>query len=127
MVRAQVSEPGVDSELSASSVEADCAAVAGAGTSVDPAASSDHETSKEPDVPYSGVADPEVVPVSVHSSSYWEAVTTPDATFVGVALVAREAREGVEVPGGKYSGSRSSSEPTTMQADGVTDFDRPRA
>ena len=53
------------------------------------------------------VADPEGVPVSVHSSSEWEAVTTPDATVLGVALGARAAREGVEVHGGTYSGSRS--------------------
>ena len=117
----------MDSELSASSEEADAAAVAGAGTSAEPEASSDHETPKEPDAPSSLVADPEGVPVSVRSSSDWEAVTTPDATFVGVALVAREAREGVEVPGGTYSGSRSSSEPMTRRADGATHFDRPRA
>ena len=108
----------MDSELSASSYEADATAVAGAGTSAEPEASSDHDTSKEPDAPSSFVADPEGVPVSLHSSSYWEAVTTPDATFLGVALGARAAREGVEVPGGTYSGSRSSSEPMTMQADG---------
>ena len=70
-----------------------------AGTSVDPAASSDHETSKEPDVPYSGVADPEVVPVSVHSSSYWETVTTSDATFLGVTLATRAAQDGVSAWG----------------------------
>ncbi|WP_353806158.1 hypothetical protein [Acinetobacter baumannii] len=63
----------------------------------------------------------------MRSSSDWEAVTTPDATVLGVALGAREAREGAEVPGGTYSGSRSSSEPMTMRADGATDLDRPRA
>ena len=67
------------------------------------------------------------MPVSVHSSSYWEAVTTPDATVMGVALGARAAREGAEVPGGTYSGSRSSLEPMIKRADGATDFDRPRA
>ena len=46
----------------------------------------------------------EGVPVSVRSSSDLEEVTTPDATFVGVALVAREARERVEVPGGRVLG-----------------------
>ena len=51
----------------------------------------------------------------------------PDATVLGVALGARAAREGAEVPGGTYSGSRSSSEPMIMCADGATDFDRPRA
>ena len=119
--------PDVESELSASSDEDDAAALAGAGTTAEPEASSDHDTPKEPDAPSSFVADPEGVPVSVRSSSYWEAVTTPDATFLGVALGARAAREGVEVPGGTYSGSRSSSEPMTMRADGATDFDRPRA
>ena len=59
-VRARVGEPGVDSELSASSDEADCGALAGAGTSEDPEASSDHETPKEPDAPCSFVADQKV-------------------------------------------------------------------
>ena len=106
MVRARVGESGVDSKLSALSDEADCAAVAGVGTSADPEASSDHETPKEPDAPSSFVADPEGVPVSVRSSSDWEAVTTPDATFLGVALGARTTREGAEVPGRTYSVSR---------------------
>ena len=117
----------MESELSASSVEADATTVAGEGTSTELESSSDHETPKEPDASSSLVAEPESVSVSVRSSSDWEAVTTPDATFVGVALVAREAQEGVEVPGGRYSGSRSSSEPMTMRADGATDLDRPRA
>ena len=119
--------PDVESELSASSDEADAAAVAGAGTSTEPEASSDQDTPKEPDAPSSFVADPEGVPVSVRSSSDWEAVTTPDATFFGVALGARATREGVEVPKGTYSGSRSSSNPMIMRADGATDFDRPHA
>ena len=89
----------MDFELSGSLDEADATAVAGAGTSVDLEASSDQETPKEPDAPSSFVADPEGVPVSVRSSSDWEAVTMPDATFLGVALGARAAREGVEVPG----------------------------
>ena len=59
----------MDFELSASSDEADCAAVAGEWTSANPEASSDHETPKEPDVPSSLVADPKGVPVSVRSSS----------------------------------------------------------
>ena len=82
----------MDSELSASSDEADGAAVAGATTLAEPEASSDHDTPKEPDAPSSFVADPEGVPVSVHSSSDWEAVTMLDATFLGVALGARAAR-----------------------------------
>ena len=94
--------PDVESELSASSDEADAAAVAGAGTSADPEASSDQDTPKEPDAPSSFVADPEAVPVSVRSSSDWEAVTTPDATVLGVALGARVAREGEEVPRSMY-------------------------
>ena len=72
--------PDVESELSASSDEADVAVVAGAGTSADPKASSDQDTPKEPDAPSSFVADPEGVPVSVRSSSDWEAVTTPDTS-----------------------------------------------
>ena len=82
--------------------------MAGAGTSADLEASSDHDTPKEPDAPSSLVANPEGVPISVRSSSYWEVVTTPDTTFLGVTLAARAARDGVEVPGGTYSGSRSS-------------------
>ena len=78
--------PDVESEFSASSDEADAAAVAGAGTSADPEASSDQDAPKEPDAPSSFVADPEGVPVSVRSSSDWEAVTMPDATILGVAL-----------------------------------------
>ena len=70
------------------------------GTSVEPEASSDHDTPKEPDAPSSFLADPEGVPINVRSLSDWEAVTTPDATFLGVDLGARAAREGVEVPGG---------------------------
>ena len=69
--------PDVESELSASSDEADSAAVAGAGTSAEPEASSDQDTPKEPDAPSSFLADPEGVPVSVRSSSDWEAVTSP--------------------------------------------------
>ena len=64
-------EPDVVSELSASSDEADAAAVAGGGTSAEPEASSDHDTPMEPDAPYSFLADLESVPVSVRSSSDW--------------------------------------------------------
>ena len=99
--------PDLESELSASSDEADAAAVAGARTSAEPEAFSDQDTPKEPDAPSSFVADPEGVPVSVRSSSDGEAVTTLDATFLGVNMGARAAREGVEVLGGTYPGSRS--------------------
>ena len=71
----------MDSKVSASSDEADVAVVAGAGTSAEPEASTHHETPKEPNTPSSLVAYLEVVPVSVRSSSDWEAVTTPDATY----------------------------------------------
>ena len=101
--------------------------MAGVGTSAEPEASSNHDTPKEPDAPSSFVANPEGVPLSVRSSSDWEAVTTPDATVLGVALGARAAREGAEVPGGTYSGSRSSSEPMIKCADGAKDFDHSRA
>ena len=117
----------MESELSASSEKADAAVLAGAVTSAEPEASSDHETPKEPDALFSLVAEPEGMSVSVRSSSDWEVVITLDATFVGVALVAHGAREGVEVPGGTYSGSRSLSEPMTMWADWATDFNLPRA
>ena len=79
----------------------------GVGTSADVEASSDHETPKEPDGPYYCVAYLEGVPVSVLSKSDREASSTLDATFFGVALVAREARAGVAVHGGMYSGSCS--------------------
>ena len=88
----------MDFELSGSLDEADATAVAGAGTSVERVASSDHDTPKEPDAPSSFVADLEGVPVSVRPSLDLEAVTTPDATFLGVALGARAARAGAEVP-----------------------------
>ena len=78
--------------------------MAGAGTSAEPEASSYHDTPKEQDALSSFVADPEGVPVSVRSSSDWEAVTTPDATVLGVALGARAAREGAEVPGAHIQG-----------------------
>ena len=78
--------------------------MAGAGTLAELEASLDHDTLKEPDAPSYFVTDLEGVPVSVRSSSDWEAVITPDATVLGVALGARAAREGVEVPGGTYSG-----------------------
>ena len=94
----------MESELSASSDEADAAAVAGAGTSVETEASSDQDTPNEPDAPSSFVAYSEGVPVSVRSSSDWEAGTTPDATVLGVALGARAAREGAEVPGAHTQG-----------------------
>ena len=80
--------------------------MAGAGTSADPEAFSDQDTHKEPDAPSSFVAYTEGVPVSVRSSSDLEEVTTPDTTFLGVALGAHAAREGMEVPRGTYSGSR---------------------
>ena len=126
-VRARAGESGVDSELSASSDEGDAAAVAGETTTADPEASFVHETPKEPAALSSLVADPEGLPISVRSSSDWEAVTMPDASFLGVALAARATRDVLEVPGGTYSGSGSSSEPITRRADGATDFDRPRA
>ena len=96
------------SELSTSSNEDDAAAVAGAGTSAELEASSDQETPKEPDAPSSFVADPEDVPVSVRSSSDWEVVTTPDATFLGVALGTCAARKGVEVLGVRNRGQAHS-------------------
>ena len=58
----------MDFELSASSDEADAAAVARAGTLAEPEASSDQHTLKEPNAPSSFVADLEGVPVSVRSS-----------------------------------------------------------
>ena len=98
-----------------------------AETSAEPEASSDHDTPKEQDTPSSFVADLEGVPVSVRSSSDLKAMTTPDAPFLGVSHGTRAAHEGVEVPRGTYSGSRSLSEPMTMRVDGATDFDRPCA
>ena len=122
-----VGKPRVESGLSTSSNEADCVAVAGAKTYADPEASYDHETPKKLDAPSSCVADPEGVLVSVRSSSDREAVTTPDATFLGVALVVRATCDGVVVLGGTYSGSCSSLEPIMSRADEATDFERPRA
>ena len=126
-MRARVGGPGVDSELSASSDEADSEAVASARTSEDHEASSNNETSKEPNASSSLVDDPKGVSVSVRSTLDWEAVTTPDATFLGVALVARATRVGVAVPRGTYSGSCSSLEPINTRADGVIDIEFPHA
>ena len=58
----------------------------------------------------------------MRSSTDWEAVTTPDATFLGIALVARVARAGLRVPGGTHSGSSSSSKPITSRAVRAIDF-----
>ena len=80
-MRLLVGKPGVESGLSTSLDKADCVAVSDARISTGP----------------------EAVPVSVRSSYDSEAVTTLGATFLGVALVARAARAGVAVPGGKYS------------------------
>ena len=63
------------------------------------------DTSSEPEASLECVADPEGVLVIMCSSSDWEAVTTPGATLVGVALVKRATRVGVRVPCGTYSGS----------------------
>ena len=67
--------------------------MAGAGTSADMEASSDHETPKDPHSPSSCLPDLEGVSISVRSSSEREAVTTPDATLLGVALVAHASRD----------------------------------
>ena len=64
--------------------------------------------------------------VSVHSSSSYEAMITLDATFFGVALVARAAHDRVAVTGGTYSGSCSLSQPITSREDGAADIERPR-
>ena len=62
----------------------------------------------------------------MRSSSYLEEVTTPGDTLVGVDLVERAAEVGVQVPGGTYSGSHSSSEPIISWFDGATDLECPR-
>lgn len=99
----------------------------GPGTSADPEATSDHETFKEPDALSSCIAVSEGMPFSVSSSSYWEKVTTPDATFLGEALVAGAAHAGVAVPGGMYSGLGSSTDPIISRPHGATNFEHPRA
>ena len=101
--------------------------VVGAGTSADTEASSDHENPMELDDPSSLVATLDGVPVSVRFSSNWEVETAPDATIFGVALAARGARDGEEVPGVTYSRSRFALEPMARRADGATNFDSPRA
>ena len=113
--------------MSASSDEIDCASLEGEETFADPETSSDHETPKEADAFSSCVNDPEGFPVSVRYLSDWEAVTTPYATFLGVALLIRAAHAGVVVAGGTYSGSCSSSDPITFRAHRATNFECPRA
>ena len=76
--------------------------MAGAEISADPHASIDHESHKEPDAPSSSGANPKGVPVILRSSLDWETVSTPDATFLGVALVAHASPTGVLVLGGTY-------------------------
>ena len=83
----------MNSELSALSDKVDCAAVVGVGTSAYSEASLDHETPKESDAPSSLIADPEGVPFSVRCLD-WEAVTTSDATILGMALEERATRDG---------------------------------
>ena len=78
-----VGEPGVESGLSASLGETECAAVVGEETTTYPEASSDHETPKEPDAPSSCVPDPKGVSVSVLSSLNMEEVTMLEANFFG--------------------------------------------
>ena len=97
-MRALVSGPGVESGLLAASDKADYANVARAATLVDPEDSSDQETPKKTDAPSLCVADPEGVLVSACFSLDWETVTMSNATFLCIALVAREARVGVVVP-----------------------------
>ena len=122
-----VSCAGVESTLSSSLDEAYWDVVAGVEAFSDPETSCEPDTSSEPEASSEYVVEPEGVPVSMRSSSDWEVVPTPGATFVGVALVVRAARAGVIVSGGTYSGSRSLSEPMTSQADGATDFERSHA
>ena len=71
-----------------------------AGTLADPEASSDQETPKKIDAPSSCLADLEVLSVSVRFSLDKEEKNAPDATFLGVALVARATPDGVAVPWG---------------------------
>ena len=87
---------------------------------------SDHETPKEQDAPSSCVADQEGVPISLPSSSFWEVVTTANATFLGYYLVTHAAHAWVAVPAGTYSRSCSSLETINSWADGATDFEHPR-
>ena len=101
--------------------------MAGAETYANPESSSDHKTHTKLDTPFSCVADPEGVPVSIRSSLDWEEVNTLDATFLGVDVVARATRAGVAIPGGTYSGLCSSSEPIPSHAAGATDFERPHS
>ena len=94
----------MDSELASSSDEADYAVLAGAGNSADPEAFSDNETPKDTNAPSSCVDDPQGVPISVRSPSNLEAVTIQDATFSGITLATRAARDGGEVPAARIRG-----------------------
>lgn len=66
---------------------------------------SEPESSSEPEAQSEPEADPYDVPISMRSSSDWEAVNTPDATFLGVHQLVLAARIGVRVPSGTYSWS----------------------
>lgn len=62
----------------------------------EPDAISEQNASSEPK------ADKDGVSVSIHSSSDLEAMTTPEATFLGVPRVTLAVGVGVRVPGGMY-------------------------
>lgn len=127
----------VDSEFWASSGEAWWAGESGRVASYDPEsevvasfdlvewADSEPKASSEPEATSEPETDLDDVPVSACSSSYCEAVTTLDSTFLGVSRVALAAGVGVWVPGGTYSGSHSSSDEPIIQRDGSMDLDHP--
>lgn len=85
-------------------------------------ASSYLEASSEPDDPSEPAADRDGVPVSVPFSSYLEAMTTSNTTFVGVPRVILAAHVDVWVTGGTYFGSSSLSKPIISRCEGVPDF-----
>ena len=64
----------------------------------------EHVAASDPDNPSELEAEQDGVLVSVRSSSNWEGVTTPKATFWGVPRVARAVGVGVQVPEVTYLG-----------------------
>lgn len=83
------------------------------------------ETTSELDFFLEPEADLDVVPVSVRSSSKWEAVCKVDVTFLGVPRVCLTTDVGVGVPRGMYLGSLSSSSYPMSQRGGATNLDLP--
>lgn len=89
--------------LYASSDELEWTGAAGIVEPCEADPSSNSKASLEIDAPFKPEAGPDDVSVSVRFSFDWEAVATPEATFIGVPQVVLGAHFGVRVRCGTYS------------------------